>query len=71
MGIVVAKLAIVMGLGWVFDIISWAIGPTYTYLFFAADLFNSLQGLFILIVIIWRKRVLEVLHLRKSCLQKI
>ncbi|CAG7824103.1 unnamed protein product [Allacma fusca] len=70
MGIVVAKLAIVMGLGWVFDIISWAVGPTYTNLFFTADLFNSLQGLFIFIIIIWRERVLEVLHLRNPCVQK-
>ena len=43
MGIVVAKLGIVMGMGWIFDVTSWGAGPDYPYFFYAADLFNSLQ----------------------------
>ena len=43
MGIVVAKLGIVMGMGWIFDVTSWFAGQQYPYLFYAADIFNSLQ----------------------------
>jgi hypothetical protein len=43
MGIVVAKLGIVMGMGWILDVLSWAIGARSPYMFYAADLFNSFQ----------------------------
>lgn len=43
MGIVVAKLGIVMGMGWILDVLSWAVGNQSPYMFYAADLFNSFQ----------------------------
>jgi len=42
MGIVVAKLGIVMGMGWILDVLSWAVGNK-PYIFYIADLFNGLQ----------------------------
>jgi len=43
MGIVVAKLGIVMGMGWILDVVSWATGAKSSYIFYTVDLFNSLQ----------------------------
>jgi hypothetical protein len=43
MGIVVAKLGIVMGMGWILDVLSWGVGYRFTYIFYIADLFNALQ----------------------------
>jgi hypothetical protein len=44
------KLVIVMGLTWVIDVLSWCIGGP-DYLWYATDLINALQGLFIFIVV--------------------
>jgi G protein-coupled receptor Mth (Methuselah protein) len=44
------KLVIVMGLTWVIDVLSWFIGGP-DYLWYATDLINALQGLFIFIVV--------------------
>ncbi|CAL8144430.1 unnamed protein product [Orchesella dallaii] len=70
MGLVVAKLGIVMGMGWILDVLSWGFGRKFPFLFYAGDVFNALQGVFICVVLLWRKRVLEVLHLRKPSITK-
>jgi G protein-coupled receptor Mth (Methuselah protein) len=44
------KLVIVMGLTWVADVMSWCIGGP-NYLWYATDLINALQGLFIFLVV--------------------
>ncbi|XP_045542743.1 probable G-protein coupled receptor Mth-like 1 [Papilio machaon] len=49
LGRVCAKLVVVMGVTWVADVVSWAAGGP-AYLWYATDLLNALQGLFIFLV---------------------
>ncbi|CAG5010891.1 unnamed protein product [Parnassius apollo] len=49
LGRVCAKLVVVMGVTWGADVISWAAGGP-AYLWYATDLLNALQGLFIFLV---------------------
>ncbi|KAG8239842.1 hypothetical protein J437_LFUL011468 [Ladona fulva] len=50
------KLFLVMGLSWGMEVVSWLIrGPSCYW--FATDMFNNLQGLFIFIIFICKKRV--------------
>lgn len=44
------KLVVVMGVTWVADVISWAVGGP-NYLWYVTDLINALQGVFIFIVV--------------------
>lgn len=44
------KLVIVMGVTWIVDVLSWAIGGPH-YIWYFSDIVNSLQGLFIFIVV--------------------
>nr|CAD7398563.1 unnamed protein product [Timema cristinae] len=50
LGRVCVKLVIMMGLTWVLDIVSWAVGGP-SYLWYLPDLLNTLQGVFIFIVV--------------------
>lgn len=43
MGLVVAKLGIVMGMGWILDVLSWGFGKKFPFLFYVGDVFNALQ----------------------------
>ncbi|XP_014300620.1 probable G-protein coupled receptor Mth-like 1 [Microplitis demolitor] len=56
LGRVCLKLVIVMGVTWVADIISWAVGGP-NYLWYFTDLLNALQGFFIFIVVGWQPQV--------------
>lgn len=52
------KLVIVMGVTWVADVVSWAVGgPRYLWIIF--DLINALQGVFIFIVVGCQPQVIE------------
>lgn len=44
------RLVIIMGITWIVDLLSWAIGGP-TYVWFLTDLVNALQGVFIFIVV--------------------
>lgn len=44
------KLVVVMGVTWIMDVISWAVGGPQE-LWYLPDLINCLQGVFIFIVI--------------------
>nr|XP_018906508.1 PREDICTED: probable G-protein coupled receptor Mth-like 1 isoform X2 [Bemisia tabaci] len=44
------KLVIVMGVTWIVDIISWVVGGPQ-YIWYATDIMNALQGVFIFIVV--------------------
>ncbi|XP_015118928.1 probable G-protein coupled receptor Mth-like 1 [Diachasma alloeum] len=56
LGRVCLKLVFVMGVTWIADVISWAVGgPDYMWYF--TDLINALQGLFIFIVVGWQPQV--------------
>lgn len=50
LGRVCMKLVIVMGITWIIDVISWAIGGQY-YIWYVTDVINALQGLFIFMVV--------------------
>lgn len=43
MGLVVAKLGIVMGMGWILDVLSWGFGKKIPFFFYVGDVFNALQ----------------------------
>ncbi|KDR21417.1 putative G-protein coupled receptor Mth-like 1, partial [Zootermopsis nevadensis] len=49
LGRVCLKLVVVMGLTWVADVISWAVGGPH-YIWYVTDLMNALQGVFIFAV---------------------
>ncbi|XP_069669202.1 probable G-protein coupled receptor Mth-like 1 isoform X2 [Periplaneta americana] len=49
LGRVCLKLVVVMGLTWMADVISWAVGGPH-YIWYVTDLINALQGVFIFIV---------------------
>lgn len=50
LGRVCMKLVIVMGVTWIVDVVSWAVGGPH-YVWYATDIINALQGLFIFIVV--------------------
>lgn len=45
-----AKLVVVMGVTWSADVVSWAAGGP-EYVWYATDLLNALQGVFIFLVV--------------------
>ena len=50
LGRVCMKLVIVMGVTWIADVVSWAIGGPH-YVWYVTDIINALQGVFIFIVV--------------------
>lgn len=50
LGRVCAKLVVVMGVTWGADVVSWAAGGP-EYVWYATDLLNALQGVFIFLVV--------------------
>lgn len=50
LGRVCIKLVVVMGVTWIVDVVSWAVGGPH-YFWYFSDIVNSLQGLFIFIVV--------------------
>ncbi|XP_067008742.2 probable G-protein coupled receptor Mth-like 1 [Anabrus simplex] len=50
LGRICLKLVVVMGLTWIADVISWAVGGP-NYLWYFTDLINALQGVFIFAVV--------------------
>lgn len=44
------KLVVVMGVTWIADVVSWAVGGP-SYLWYMTDLINALQGVLIFIVV--------------------
>lgn len=59
------KLFIVMGVNWVMELVSWlAEGPRY--LWYVTDLTNTLQGVLIFLIFVWKRRILRLLN-EKLC----
>ncbi|KAG8223748.1 hypothetical protein J437_LFUL003113 [Ladona fulva] len=50
------KLFIVMGVNWALEIISWLAGGSEC-IWIPADLFNTLQGLFIFMIFVWKAKI--------------
>lgn len=59
------KLFIVMGVNWVMEVISWAAGGP-KYLWYVTDLGNTLQGVLIFIIFVWKQKVRRLLA-RRLC----
>ncbi|XP_024940968.1 probable G-protein coupled receptor Mth-like 3 [Cephus cinctus] len=61
------KLFIVMGINWSMEIISWLCNDKPKYIWYITDLGNSLQGLIIFIIFVWKKKILRLLMKRFGC----
>jgi len=62
------KLFVVMGVNWLAEIVSWALrsdDSTFN-VWFVTDIGNSLQGVFIFLIFVCKKRVLILLN-KKLC----
>ncbi|XP_025197944.1 G-protein coupled receptor Mth2-like isoform X2 [Melanaphis sacchari] len=63
------KLFIVMGVNWLMEIISWALGSDGpAILWYITDIGNCLQGVLIFLIFVCKKRVLNLLN-KKLCPQ--
>ena len=58
LGRVCMKLVVVMGVSWIADVLSWAVGGPQE-LWYLTDLINCLQGLFIFIVVGCQPQVIK------------
>lgn len=56
LGRVCLKLVIVMGVTWVADLLSWAVGGPH-YMWYVTDIINALQGVLIFIVVACQPQV--------------
>ncbi|KAG5321077.1 MTH2 protein, partial [Pseudoatta argentina] len=55
------KLFIVMGINWSMEIISWLFKSAPPYIWYLTDLTNTLQGLIIFIIFVWKKKIKRLL----------
>ncbi|XP_015514293.1 G-protein coupled receptor Mth2 isoform X1 [Neodiprion lecontei] len=60
------KLFIVMGINWSMEIISWAY-KSPEYLWYITDLANTLQGVIIFIIFVWKEKIKRLLIKRFGC----
>ncbi|XP_063702593.1 probable G-protein coupled receptor Mth-like 1 [Culicoides brevitarsis] len=67
LGRVCMKLVIVMGITWIADVLSWAIGGPH-HIWYVTDIINALQGVFIFIVVASQPQV--QIALRRLCCAK-
>lgn len=61
------KLFIVMGINWSMEIISWIFRDTPKYVWYITDLGNTLQGLIIFIIFVWKDKIKRLLLKRMGC----
>lgn len=61
LGRVCMKLVIVMGVTWIADVVSWAVGGPQE-LWYVTDIINCLQGVFIFIVVGCQPQVCVVVN---------
>ncbi|XP_011863792.1 PREDICTED: G-protein coupled receptor Mth2-like isoform X2 [Vollenhovia emeryi] len=61
------KLFIVMGINWSMEIISWLFKSAPPYVWYLTDLTNTLQGLIIFIIFVWKEKIKRLLLKRFSC----
>ncbi|EGI60813.1 G-protein coupled receptor Mth2 [Acromyrmex echinatior] len=55
------KLFIVMGINWSMEIVSWLFKSAPPYIWYLTDLTNTLQGLIIFIIFVWKKKIKRLL----------
>lgn len=61
------KLFIVMGINWSMEIVSWLFKSAPQYTWYLTDLTNTLQGLIIFIIFVWKKKIKRLLLKRFGC----
>ncbi|XP_011696771.1 PREDICTED: G-protein coupled receptor Mth2-like [Wasmannia auropunctata] len=61
------KLFIVMGINWSMEIISWLFKTAPAYVWYLTDLTNTLQGLIIFIIFVWKDKIKRLLLKRFGC----
>ncbi|XP_028981831.1 G-protein coupled receptor Mth2 [Diachasma alloeum] len=62
------KLFIVMGINWSMEIISWLLNKdTPQYVWYLTDLANTLQGVIIFIIFVWKDKIRRLLMKRFGC----
>ncbi|XP_028048144.1 G-protein coupled receptor Mth2 isoform X4 [Monomorium pharaonis] len=61
------KLFIVMGINWSMEIISWLFEKAPPYVWYLTDLTNTLQGLIIFIIFVWKEKIKRLLLKRFGC----
>ncbi|XP_011307304.1 G-protein coupled receptor Mth2 isoform X2 [Fopius arisanus] len=62
------KLFVVMGINWSMDIIAWLLKNQAQWIWHAADLLNSFQGIMIFVIFVWKDRIKRRLIKRFECL---
>ncbi|XP_057321002.1 G-protein coupled receptor Mth2-like isoform X6 [Microplitis mediator] len=61
------KLFIVMGINWSMEIISWLCKDAPDYVWYVTDIANTLQGLIIFIIFVWKDKIKRLLLKRFGC----
>lgn len=61
------KLFIVMGINWSMEIISWLFKDSPQYVWYITDLANTLQGVIIFIIFVWKDKTKRLLLKRLGC----
>ncbi|RLU16797.1 hypothetical protein DMN91_010865 [Ooceraea biroi] len=61
------KLFIVMGINWSMEIVSWLFKSAPQYVWYLTDLTNTLQGLIIFIIFVWKEKIKRLLLKRFGC----
>ncbi|XP_029163667.1 G-protein coupled receptor Mth2-like [Nylanderia fulva] len=62
------KLFIVMGINWSMEIVSWLFKDAAPeYIWYLTDLTNTLQGLIIFIIFVWKEKIKRLLLKRFGC----
>ncbi|XP_076682631.1 G-protein coupled receptor Mth2 isoform X3 [Andrena cerasifolii] len=61
------KLFIVMGINWSMEIISWLFNNSPKYLWYLTDLTNTLQGVIIFLIFVWKGKIRLLLLKRFGC----
>ncbi|XP_043275895.1 G-protein coupled receptor Mth-like [Venturia canescens] len=61
------KLFIVMGINWSMEIISWLFKDSPQYVWYMTDFANTLQGVIIFIIFVWKDKTEGLLLDRPGC----
>lgn len=61
------KLFVVMGINWSMEIVSWLCDNSPAYIWYLTDLTNTLQGVIIFLIFVWKDKVKRLLLKRFGC----
>ncbi|CAK9798341.1 G-protein coupled receptor Mth2 [Anthophora quadrimaculata] len=61
------KLFIVMGINWSMEIISWLCNNSPAYIWYLTDLTNTLQGVIIFLIFVWKGKIRRLLVKKFTC----